>query len=67
MTVLTDASAEKRKRGEKIVSKEPCYINVNTVTGQNDQSTSSIHNYYGTQRKRNIKKRKGEERFRQVQ
>lgn len=54
-----------RERG-KIVSKEPCFINVNTVTGQNDQSPSSIHNYYSTQRKRDIKSREGE-RSRQVQ
>lgn len=56
-SVLTDALAEERKRGATIVSKEPCFINVNTVTGQNDQSPSSIHNYYSTQRKRDIKGR----------
>lgn len=67
-TVLTDALAGKRKRGEKIVSKEPCFINVNTVTGQSDQSPSSMHNYYSTTRKRHIKSRDGEgERSRQVQ
>lgn len=51
-SVLTDALAKERKRGEKMVSKEPCFINVNTVTRQNDQSPSSIRNHYGTQRKR---------------
>lgn len=67
-SVLTDALAEKRKREEKIVSKEPCFINVNTVTGQSDQSPSSIHNYSGSQRKREIKSGEGEgERSRQVQ
>lgn len=66
--VLTDALAEERKRGEKIVSKEPCFINVNMVTGQNDQSPSSIHNNYSIQRKREIKSIREEgERSRQVQ
>lgn len=46
-----------QKKAAKIVSKEPCFINVNTVTGQNDQSPSGIHNYYSTQRMRDIKSR----------
>ena len=54
------------REGAKIVSKEPCFINVNTVTGQNDQSPSSIHNYYSTQRKKAGYKEQGR-RGRKVQ
>lgn len=55
--ILTDAVAERRKRKPKIVSKEPCFINVNTVTGQNDHSPSSMHNYHSTERERDITSR----------
>lgn len=54
-SVLPDDLVDKRKRGEKAVSKEPCFINVNTVTRQNDQPPSSIHNYYSTWWKRHMK------------
>lgn len=64
-SVLTDALAEERKRGEKIVSKRPCFINVNMVTGQNDQSHSSIHDYYSATKKEGDKEQKG--RGRKVQ
>lgn len=35
-----------QRRGEDSFL-EPCFINVNTVTGQNDKSHSSMHNYSG--------------------
>lgn len=43
------------RKGTKMVSKRPVFITVNTVSGQNDPSPSSIHNYYNTQRRREIK------------